>query len=150
MPFGWNYPLLQLFALKWSFAVMLFVCRFYHGKISYIFEKRVLLPFYSTHFPQIYLFPSLPFVHYQSKNKIRYNKNNMETSMEIPFSYIENYIYANSIYGNICDSLTTIISKSSHRNLLKLCQMAIFNVFVLCFWRGNWSTTFIGGNMINV
>ena len=56
----------------------------------------MLSSFYSTHFPQIYVFPSLP-------------------------------------YGNISDSLTTVISKSSHGNLLKLCQMAVFNIFVLRF-----------------
>ena len=75
---------------------MFSISRFYHGKINFISGKTKLPSFYSTHFPQIYVFPSL-------------------------------------LYGNICDSLTTIILKSSHGNLLKLCQMAVFNIFVLRF-----------------
>ena len=43
------------------------------------------------------------------------------------------YVFPLLPYGNICDSLTTIISKSSHGNLFKLCQMAVFNIFVLWF-----------------
>ena len=52
----------------------------------------MLSSFYSTHFPQIYVFPSLP-------------------------------------YGNISDSLTTVISKSSHGDLLKLCQISLYYDF---------------------
>ena len=38
--------------------------------------------------------------------------------------------YPTSLYRIICDSLTTIFFKSSHSNLLQICQMAVFNIFV--------------------
>ena len=55
--FGKNYPLLPLFTLGWSLEAMFSISRFYHGKINHISGKTVLSPFYSTHFPQIYVFP---------------------------------------------------------------------------------------------
>ena len=56
--------------------------------------------------------------------------------MKTPISYMET-LYGNptSLSGNICDSLTTIISKSPLRILLKLCQMAVVKIFVLCLWK---------------
>ena len=122
MPFGRNYPLLQLFVLGSSFTAMLSLSRFYHGKINYISGKTVLSPFYSTHFPQIYVFPLLPSVHMSNfvdqfplqkygnltwKPHFRIWKHYMETPLPyMTTSVIVNYNYFQIVTQELAQTLS--------------------------------------------